>query len=251
MLASYEFTLKLEAEVMEGCHTDIHAVQIQDLKPTICSGRLPSLRTLKLRRGAPHAALGVAQEILREVHQEVPPEVTHQVTQEPMRQPKAVEEDSNNNRNEDVGGHKFAGLPAEQESSAIKAQGNTLHTFSWTNAKVPTSTILAGAASLGLRRRSKATSAPPMKLFGKLAEVRGAINSQPPASENIEPCMMNKARPQAKQVQDQPTGLIPRPPTIPPAHAQPRRQFNNYHKIKCSLLVSHAFGQSTSVTPSA
>jgi len=273
-----ELILKLEAEIQEGCDESVGAVPKLDARRSVSIGRVPSLRTLKLRRAARGAAVPpeVPEEVQAEVIPEVVPEVVpdtvqeavqevvpeavpevvpevipktvpdyvpevvpegmpevvpkvereviHQVTEELIQQQGTVE---GNDCNENVGEHKLGGRTVKQEHSEVRTQGARVHPFSPTTGTVFRSVVLAGAASLGLRRRhrSKAASTPPMRFVGTLKEVQGTCNPPPTQDENNEPCMMKKAQSGVKQGwHDEFKGFVPRPPTVPRDKHQFKRQ---------------------------
>jgi len=274
--APTELTWKLEAEVMVGCDEIAGALPMPDVRRNVSIGRMPSLSTLKLRLAArvvaappevpaevraevqaqvaPEVALEVVLEVVPEVVLEVVPEavpevapevarevereVVHQVTEEPMQHERTIE---GNDYNENVDEHEFGGLTVKQEHPEVRTQVYR------TTGMVFQSVILAGAVSLGLRRRhrSKAASTPPVRFISNLKEFQGTCNPPPTHDENIEPCIIKTAQNEVKQDwHDKFKGFVPRPPTVP----RERHQFKRQTQLMGSTISSPQCEQVSIVT---
>jgi len=130
----------------------------------------------------------------------------------------------------DAGRHKFSFVTctAHQGTSAtvdaesnISQKGNLTLTSSLSPsgaAMTPKSPILVGAASLGLRTRSRAASQPPTTMVTRNGRFGHALKQSP--SEKTKSEIKEIVPPKAQTAQSQVKGLIPRPPPNPRAPSQ-------------------------------
>jgi len=171
-----------EALIMESC--DDYLVHLPALPPTNHVGRLPSLRVLKARKAAAEAV--------------------RQPTGESSR--KMVTKDA---------------VHCLKIFRRWHCRGNEEVRLSSDSARNKSFVAIAGAASLGLRRRNRHTSEPPRKLASK-----GAFTCPEPgnlgnmAKSNSHMAYLCSCVPG--------TGLAPKPPAVPRKGPGGRRLFNKH-----------------------
>jgi len=108
-----------------------------------------------------------------------------------------------------------------KQQSNISQKGNLTLTSSLSPsgaAMTPKSSILVGAASLGLRTRSRAASQPPTTMVTRNGRFGHALKQSP--SEKTKSEIKEIVPPKAQTAQSQVKGLIPRPPPNPRAPSQ-------------------------------
>jgi len=173
------------ALIMENC--DDYLVQLPELPPMNHVGRVPSLRVLKAHKAAREAACQPTGESSCET-----------VTIADVRRLKIL-------RRWHCRGNKEVRLT----SHSARSKEQTL---------IPSVVAIAGAASLGLRRRNRHTSEPPRKLASKGALICPEhANVSNEAKSNSQMARMCVCLPG--------TGLAPKPPAVPRTGPGGRRLF--------------------------
>lgn len=136
MWEAAQIRLHMEALILQGC--DAYLVPLPELPPTSRVGRLPSLRALKASKAAREMALQPTKDSSSEM----------MTNDDACRIKFSWQCPCRGNQEVRVSNH----------SVGVKGQG-----------LIPSSVAIAGAASLGLRRRSRHTSEPPRKMVSKSA----------------------------------------------------------------------------------